>query len=160
MLIPLYLYNKGLLNSPNFYMSAYFEMHRDTYYDQLLGISQNKDWTDWCEFFLKALAEQAQINTEKATRIIDLYQLKKDWAIENLSTQYAIKALDYIFTKPIFAGSDFVNHSGIPTATAQRIIRTMREKELLKVFKEAAGRSPAILGFPELLNIAEGREIF
>jgi hypothetical protein len=31
---------------------------------------------------------------------------------------------------------------------------------LLKTVREGSGRTPAILTFPELLNIAEGREVF
>ncbi|MDD4051843.1 MAG: Fic/DOC family N-terminal domain-containing protein, partial [candidate division Zixibacteria bacterium] len=33
LLVPLYLVDKKLLSGPNFYISAYFEAHRDEYYD-------------------------------------------------------------------------------------------------------------------------------
>jgi predicted amidohydrolase len=36
----------------------------------------------------------------------------------------------------------------------------LREENLLRVVREAAGRRSAILVFPELLNIAEGRDAF
>ena len=34
MLVPLYLYKKGILSSPDFYMSGYLEDHRETYQEQ------------------------------------------------------------------------------------------------------------------------------
>ncbi len=54
--------------------------------------------------------------------------------------------------------TDFVASSGIPKPTARRCLRVLREKEILKVLVAASGRRAAILGYPDLLNIAEGRE--
>jgi len=51
LVVPLFLVEKKLLTSPNFYISAYFEQHRDEYYERLRGVSRDGDWTGWCEFF-------------------------------------------------------------------------------------------------------------
>jgi len=40
MLVPLILYNKKILSSPMFYISAYLERNRDVYYHRLLEISK------------------------------------------------------------------------------------------------------------------------
>ena len=53
MLIPLFLWRRGLIRRPMFYISAYFEAHRDAYYDGLLAVSRDDDWTGWCRFFLE-----------------------------------------------------------------------------------------------------------
>jgi len=60
LIVPLFLMEKGLLAGPNFYISAYFEANRDEYYDRLLRVSSNDDWTGWCIFFLTAVIEQAR----------------------------------------------------------------------------------------------------
>jgi fido (protein-threonine AMPylation protein) len=39
MLVPLFLFEKRVLAQPMFYISAYFEEHRDEYYSQLEGES-------------------------------------------------------------------------------------------------------------------------
>jgi Fic family protein len=160
LLVPLFLVDKGLLTSPDFYVSAYLEAHRDEYYDRLLAVSRDGDWTGWCAFFLTALTEQARDNESKARAILDLYQAKKDWIAEKTHSQYAVKALDWFFGRPVFRTSDFVAASEIPKPTANRIVRVARDEGLLREIRPGRGRRAAILVFPELLNIAEGRSVF
>ncbi|GMU36490.1 MAG: hypothetical protein AMXMBFR22_06810 [Phycisphaerae bacterium] len=71
-----------------------------------------------------------------------------------------MRALDWFFNRPIFKTSDFVASIGIPRGTATRIVRVVRDNGLLKELRAGSGRRPAILIFPELLNIAEGRKVF
>jgi len=160
MLIPLFLYHKRLLNAPTFYASEYLEANRDAYIDRLLAVSRDDDWTGWCRFFLNALLNQADSNIKKAKAILALYEEKKQKIIECTRSQYAIRALDFIFDRPVFRSSDFVKNSGIPKPTAQRIAKVLIENELLAVWRESSGRQAAILAFPELLNVAEGESVF
>jgi Fic family protein len=160
MLIPLFLWNSGILRSPMFYISAYFDAHRNSYYDNLLLVSKNKDWTGWIIFFLKALKEQADQNSIRASKILHLYNSKKNELVQLTHSQYTIRALDWIFEKPIFKSSDFVDNAGIPSATARRIISVFKKDGILRTLKEASGRKPAVYAFRELLNIAEGHDVF
>jgi Fic family protein len=160
LLVPLYLRSKGLLTRPNFYISDYLESHRDEYYDRLLAVSRDGDWTGWCAFFLRALIAQADANRDKALAIVALYRRRKDWIAEVTHSHHAVRALDWIFAKPIFRASDFVATGEIPRPTANRILRVVREQGLLKEIRPASGRRAAVLAFPELLNIAEGRAAF
>lgn len=160
LIVPLFLFEKGLLSSPNFYISAYLDAHRDEYYNRLLAVSRDGDWTGWCAFFLTALIEQSRANQQKALAILSLYRDRKDWIATATRSQYAVKALDWIFARPIFSSSDFVDNVQIPKPTANRIIRVLRQEGLLKDLRPASGRRPAILAFAQLLNITEGAEAF
>jgi|GEM_PF-5566670 len=62
--------------------------------------------------------------------------------------------------KPIFQSADFVQRSGIPKQSALPFLRTLRETKVLQVLREASGRRSAVFAFRELLNCAEGREVF
>jgi Fic family protein len=75
-------------------------------------------------------------------------------------SQYAIRALDWVFARPIFRSSDFVASAGIPEPTAKRMLSQLRQEAVLRELAPARGRRAAVLGFPELLNIAEGRPVF
>ena len=160
LLVPLFLVDKGLLSGPHFYISAYLEANRDEYYDRLLAVSRDDDWTGWCEFFLRAIVKQAESNEQKAREILDLYREKKDWIAELTRSQYAVRALDWFFERPMFRASDLAKTSGIPEGTANRILREVREAGMLTEVRAASGRRPAILAFSALLNIAEGRAVF
>lgn len=160
LLVPLFLHSKGLLARPNFYMSEYLESHRHEYYARLLAISRDGDWTGWVAFFLKGLIAQAGTNQTKAVAILELYNSRKPWIVEVTHSQHAVTALDWFFQRPVFKTSDFVANAGIPKPTANRILRALKDKGLFKEMRPASGRRAAVLAFPELLNLAEGRKAF
>jgi len=159
MLVPLFLWQNRLIRQPMFYISAYFEARRDAYYDGLLAVSRDDDWTGWCRFFLEAIRSQAEDNLTKAQGILALYDEMKRRVPEMTRSQYAIRALDWIFERPIFRTSDFVASAGIPTPTARRFLGVLQKGEVLLVLAPGSGRRAAVLVFPALLNIAEGRKV-
>ncbi|MDY0041542.1 MAG: hypothetical protein RBS57_14615, partial [Desulforhabdus sp.] len=160
MLIPLFLFNNKLVQQPVFYMSAYLENNRNVYYERLLAISKDGDWSGWCAFFLKALQAQAEENLTKAKAILELYDRMKLSVAEWTHSQYAIHALEWIFERPIFKTTDFVHSSGIPQATAKRILVVLKENSILFEMQAGVGRRAAILAYSELLNVAEGYHAF
>lgn len=160
MLVPLFLWEHKLIHRPMFYLSGYLEQRRDEYYDGLLAVSRDGDWTGWCVYFLRAITEQARENLKKAQSILGLYNGLKPKVIEWTHSQYAIPALDWIFGKPIFLAPNFIEESIIPRATASRILGVFRDKDMLKTIRIGKGSRGAIYAFRELLNIAEGRDAF
>lgn len=155
MLIPLYMEKAGLLSGPMFYISAFFEKHRDEYYERLLAVSRDGAWTKWVVYFLEAIMQQAEENQRKAGGILGLYETKKREFSELLRSRYAIQALDYIFRRPVFKSTDFRKHAGIPAGTATRFLRLLREQGTLKTLREGSGRRAASYAFPEILDIVE-----
>jgi Fic family protein len=160
MFVPLFLFKTGLLRYPTFYISEFFERNRDEYYERLQGVSRGDAWTEWCAFFLRAVKTQAEGNQAKAAAILSLYQSKMTWIAELTRSQFAVHTLDFVFRRPIFESSQFTQQKEIPTPTAHRILKLLREKGMLKVLREASGRRPALMAFRELLNIVEGHEAF
>lgn len=160
LVVPLFLYANGLLSRPNFYLSDYLESRREEYYERLLAVSRDDDWSGWVAFFLEALIAQAEANQTKAQAIHTLYRDRKDWIAQVTRSQYGVRALDWMFARPIFKTSDFVETADIPRPTANRILRLVRDEGLLTELQPASGRRAAILAFAELLNIAEGRSVF
>jgi hypothetical protein len=75
-------------------------------------------------------------------------------------SQYVVHALDWIFARPIFSSSDFVAEARIPAPTAKRVLALLQRNSVLRAVSPAKGRRPALLAFPELLNIAEGGRVF
>lgn len=160
MLIPLFLHQAGIIQQPMFYISGYLEAHRDEYYEQLLAVSRDDDWSGWCGFFLKVVQIQAEVNLAKAKAILELYDQMKIRFTKLTHSQYAIHALDWVFERPIFKSSDFVRAGMIPKPTAQRILILLKKEGILRELQPGSGRRAATLAYPELLNIAEGRHVF
>ena len=140
-----------------FYISAYFEAHPDAYYEGLLAISRDDDWTGWCRFFLQAVQAQAEDNLTRTQGIIDLYDDMKSRVDDLTHSRYAIRALDWIFERPIFRSTDFVATADIPEPTARRILKLLIEGGILTVLWSGRGRRLGVFCFSNLLDIAESR---
>ena len=158
LLIPLFLVHKGILHHPSFYLSEYLEQNRDEYYERLLAVSRDGDWTGWCHFFLYALAMQGVENQIRVLKILKLHADKKAWADKVFRSRHGVTAIDWFFRSPIFSSSNFVKMSGIPKPTAHRILQVARDSGLLKYLRPPSGRRSGVLIFPELLTVAEGTD--
>ncbi len=153
ILIPLFLYEKKLISRPSFYISGFFDLERNAYYDHLENISKNNAWDDWIEFFLQAIIFQAQSQSSLAKQVIKLYEEMKMSIAEITRSHFGIKILDFIFSYPIFKGTGFVNATSIPKATASRLLNVLVEAGILIPVREKTGRAGQIYRFKRLLKI-------
>ena len=159
MLIPLYLFQRRLLASPDFYMSGYLEANREEYQERLRAVSRDGNWTQWCAFFLRGIVQQAAENERKARAILKLYARLLGEVVELTHSQHALRAVEFIFSTPIFTAPAFTDHSKIPKPTAARLLSILRDNRLLITIREGKGRRPGIYAFQELLDVAEGKDV-
>lgn len=161
MLVPIYLYEKGLLSRPMMYLSGYLESKREEYYRRLRALhAEEGAWNDWIAFFLRALDEQARGDADKAKRIITLYAELKIRAIELTRSQYAIPILDQLFRKPVFTASTLVGMKGLPSKPViMNILHKLRSEGMLKTIREGSGRRPQVFAFAALVNLCEGKKV-
>ncbi len=155
MLIPLFLWQQGLIQKPVFNISSYFEADRDTYYDGLLLVSKDGNWTGWIKYFMEALRKQAEYNYQKAHDILGLYEKTREEVAQNVRSQYTTPALDWIFNCPVFSASSFKNNQDIPRASANRVLSAFEDLGILVKHKQARGSVPAVYVFPKLIEIIE-----
>ena len=152
MLITLMLWQGGAIAAPHFYVSPYLEDHKDEYLDRLRAVSAQGDWDGWCQFFFRAVEAQAIANLAAAQDIQALYGDMKERFATLLSSKYAIAALDYLFTNPVFSNSRFTREAGIPPQTAARFSRVLLAEGLLQVVREASGQRSAVYRFEPLME--------
>jgi len=153
ILMPLFLYFKKTLSSPMFYLSSYFESHREEYYKRLNNISKYNDWDNWLEYFLEAVVVQSKENVRKAKKIHILYDLKKEKIANLTHSQFSIKALDFIFSNPVFTSSHFKKSSKIPIRSAERILKKLENGKVLQVIEKGGGKKATTYAFSKLINI-------
>ena len=161
ILIPLFLFEKGLLSRPVFYLSAYLESHKEEYVSALGALSsrQNPAWNRWVEFFLKGLTSQAQTNLEAARSIISLYERSKAEIIRITRSQYAVPLLDLLFKQPVFSPAQLEQHGTLPSKQmTMSLLGRLKDAGILVVTRESSGRRPQILTFAELVDLCEGHQ--
>ena len=160
ILIPLFLFWKGILTRPNFYLSEYLERNRAEYYDRLLLVTEKDDWQGWIEFFLRATIEQAEKNIEKAKDILNLYQESKNKFISVTKSQYAVPLLDSFFNHPIVDSQTLMKMTHILyRSTLDPVLKKLLNEKLIMTFTPASGRKPAVYAFVELLKIIRERKL-
>ncbi|MFZ7141858.1 Fic family protein [Avibacterium avium] len=153
MLITLMLWRAGAISEPHFYISGYFEEHKEEYLALMRQVSENGDWVAWCEFFLQAIANQAHHNLTIAQSISDLYEKMKPIFSETLSSKWAMTVLDFVFTYPVFRGNQLSEKTEISPASANRFVRTLHDKGILMLKEESAGRKSALYSFEPMMNL-------
>ena len=152
MLITLMLWTGGAISAPHFYISRYFEDHKNEYIGALRDVSAAGAWDEWCIFFLTAVEKQAVQNLDVAESIRTCYEEMKLRFAELLASKHSVAALDYLFTYPVFRNSRFTNNAAIPPQTAARFTRILLQEELLETVQDAAGRKSASYRFEPLMK--------
>lgn len=153
ILIPLFLWSKGIISSPMFYISEYFDEKREQYISNLRKITSEHDWEQWILYFLDAIQTQAIRNNKKATQVLDLYKDTRDRIVNLTKSPYAMKVLDSLFIMPIFKTTELIRFSGIDPKSAHRIISKLKGEKILEIIQKHSGRSSEVLVFTQLYNI-------
>ncbi|MCI0435133.1 MAG: Fic family protein [Gemmatimonadetes bacterium] len=158
IVIPLFLYERGILGEPVFYLSAYLEAHRDEYVNGLRALNGDEGWTRWVRFFLEAISAQATSHAATARSIMELYDRLKDRVIEVTRSQYAVPLLDRLFVRPIVSSTDLVNAPGMPSKPmVMRLLKKLRGAGILTVVREGSGRRAQVLALAELLELCDAQ---
>jgi Fic family protein len=155
ILIPLFLYENNLLKYPSLYVSEFFEQDRKKYYTMLKAISDKQSWNEWIKYFLKAITDQAQRNTQRAKHVSGLYEKLKNEIQEISKSRNAIQIQDFLFSKIMFETPDFTKASNLSKPHAARVLKQLLENKIVKTVSPAKGRRPAMYAFTALMEIIE-----
>jgi Fic family protein len=72
LLIGLQLHREGRLTTPLLYLSGYLETHRLEYYERLQAVRARGEIQQWLQFFLTAVARQAEDGVSRANKLVQL----------------------------------------------------------------------------------------
>ena len=133
-----------------FYLSEYFEQHKNDYYAYLQGISKQDDWLTWIKFFLTAVIKQADASSQKIQEIQTLYKKLEKMITEMPAPKYYIKVLNFIFSAPVFSTGRLVNSVQIPRSTCSTVLTALSNKGVIRGF--GRGKS-SVYFFDDLLKI-------
>lgn len=139
MLIPLYLYYKGIVKRPAIYISEYFEKHRDEYYEKLQKINEQEGWGEWILFFLKAIETQANLNINKIKELQQLHEEYSNIINEVIGSKNSIYIISALFKRPIFKVSNMYDELkgklDVDKVTIRRYIKKLELANILTAEK-------------------------
>lgn len=132
LLITLLAIERACLTHPLLYLSAYFEKHREQYYDQLYQLSQMGEWAPWFEFFLKGVAEQADDAIWRAGRVFEVF----DTFTQHDLKPSARKLLDILLINPIVSLKFVAEKINVTLATASSAVSQLVSLGILEPLAE------------------------
>ena len=161
LLIPLFLYKRGVIHLPIFYMSAYLESNREEYCNNLNRITGEGDWASWIRFFLNGVAQQARENTTRARATLKLYDELKTEIREATHSEYTMLVLDMLFRMPTYSIPHMINRirDNAPDCnitTLRNILKRIADADIVECYRKGAGRRPDIYRLSRLMDIVQG----
>jgi Fic family protein len=137
LLISLLLVNWNLLPLPLLYLSAYFEHHRQDYYDLLLAVSERGAWREWV-MFSRGVAEQAIDANNRAKRLQDLQIEWRQQLIKARASASCLHLADSLFESPMLSISKAQQILGVTYHSAQRSVERLVKAGVLRQRGETA----------------------
>lgn len=125
-----HLVHHGVLAQPLLYLSAYFETHRNEYYDHLQAVREQGKLQEWLHFFLTAVAVQAVDAIDRAERLADL---SEKYRRELASTRgRAPEVIDLLMANPFITVRQVQTSLGVTQPGALNLLRRIEQRGWLQ----------------------------
>lgn len=131
LLVALSLCKDGSLDKPLVYVSAYFDRHKQAYFNLLLRVSTHGEWEPWLRFFCEAVASQAADGLKRAKKLIGLRDSYIQKVTEPKASALLPKLINHLFEQPIVSIGDVAQLLGITHQGAQNIVERLVKKTIL-----------------------------
>jgi Fic family protein len=152
LLITLFLIEREVLPSPLLYLSAWFEVTRQTYYDRLLGVTEAGEWEAWISYFLAGVEKQSE---DALRRTAAINQVLAGWhrKVAGQGSAVAPRAVDLLAENPFWTAKGAARRLDVAITTAQRVLESL---EALGIVVEiTAARRDRVYCARKVLRILE-----
>lgn len=139
LLIVIQLHRAGILREPTLTVSPWFEARRGAYYDALMGVSTDGDWSRWVGFFADGLAQSA---TDTCSRMVDLVAVQEELTqIVQKSKLRSAKArdlVDFAVGRPTFSVVQAAKELNMTYQGAHKLIDALQQLGVIAPLGERA----------------------
>lgn len=153
LLLPLLLYEAGLMPSPLLYLSPYFEDNLSRYRKGLLDVSQKSDWKEWISFFLEAFAEQASSTIMNIEKMQEIHNRYKNLLKQKEAAPRAILLTDYLIENTYITIPRAQSYLGTSYPTARNTVQALLDAGILEEIGNVKGKK--VYRAPEMAAVLE-----
>ena len=158
LLISLLLYENKVLQKPLLYLSLYFKIHRQAYYEHLTNVRINGDWEKWIDFFAEAVIHTSNqaVNTAKnLIALINSHESKVNSMGRASST--ALVVYRCFVKQPVLNANAIQTQTSLSTATIHSSLENLIKLGILEEVSQK--KRNKIFVYKEYINILnEGTE--
>ena len=133
----IYLIQKGLLDLPILYLSAYILQNKDAYYYALNSVTGLRNWKAWILYMLEAVSQTSEYTIEKINRIRSLMEKTERIILEN-KLSLARLNLSKLFEQPYIRPKNLLSNTIKSVNTAKKYLSQLEGLGLLT--KERIGK--------------------
>lgn len=133
----IYLIQKGLLDLPILYLSAYILQNKDAYYYALNSVTGLRDWKAWILYMLEAVSQTSEYTIDKINRIRSLMEKTERIILEN-KLSLARLNLSKLFEQPYIRPKNLLSNTIKSVNTAKKYLGQLEGLGLLT--KERIGK--------------------
>ncbi len=153
LLITFMLCWKKALERPLLYLSHYFKLHREAYYNHLQSVRLNGDWEGWLSFFFQGVYEVGQEATATARMIVELRERdrQKLTGVLGRGTASGIAVLEDLYQQPVTSVNRAAKTTGLTFASANSLINRLVEMGILHEI--TGGNRNRLFLYQEYLNL-------
>jgi Fic family protein len=137
LLISMLLVHWNLLSLPLLYLSAFFERHRQDYYDLLLAVSERGACREWVLYFLRGIREQARSASSKAKQLQDLQFEWRELLQRARMSGLVFGIADFLFQAPILSAREVQERFKVSHPAA---VQAMQRLEKRGILQETTGK--------------------
>jgi Fic family protein len=154
LLITLLLWEQKVLREPMLYLSLYFKIHRQYYYELLNNVRLTGDWEAWLDFFAEAIVVTATQAVETAQQLLDLSHSDRD-KISGLGRAAAstLQVHRALMEHPIATSGWIVEKTGITPATVNKALGHLEQLGIVKeLTAQRRNRLFSYAGYIEIMS--------
>lgn len=158
LLISLLLYENKVLQKPLLYLSLYFKIHRQAYYEHLTNVRINGDWEKWIDFFADAVIHTSNQAVNTAKNLIALINSHES-KVNNMGRASSTALVVYrCFVKqPVLNANAIQTQTSLSAATIHSSLENLIKLGILEEVSQK--KRNKIFVYKEYINILnEGTE--
>ncbi|MFB6175442.1 MAG: Fic family protein [Candidatus Nanohalobium sp.] len=125
-------HEEPLLTGPFINLSNYFLRNWQRYYDSLMRVSSDGDYTNPVKFFLRAMVKQSQHAIDTPEKVEDLREEFKNAANQEGVPEVTEKVVDELFRNPIITIPKVEEKFGVSYQTANKAIHELEKRDILE----------------------------
>jgi len=154
LLITLLLCEQKVLRQPMLYLSLYFKMHRQYYYELLNNVRLTGDWESWLDFFADAVIVTATQAMETAQQLLALSNRDRD-KIRGLgrAATSTLRVHRALMEHPLATSGSLVEKTGITPATVNKALGHLEQLDIVKeLTAQKRNRVFSYAGYIEIMS--------
>ncbi len=138
LLITFYLCQQGVLKKPLLYLSEFFKINRQNYYDRLNALHERDDIEGWLKFFIEGVTITSDKAVATARKILQLRNsdIQKVMSLGR-SAHRGNQLLDHLYRTPIINIKAVERIAGLRNPNASALVRKFVD---IGILQEAPGR--------------------